>query len=160
MRQSPVASNLILLPKSSENQKPAGGTAIDEEDKELEQIEKLRKLAERKKWLDQLHIFQRFREVREEHALKNWQRHSVEWNQVQSALAKKARRDPNDLLMTRLGEYREFVEERELIEEALQMLEFRSLNFWKMGLKIGNDLLGLTLPLPLGGPRECLSFEF
>jgi hypothetical protein len=38
------------------------------------------------------------------------------------------------------------------------MLEFRSLNFWKMGLKIGNDLLGLTLPLPLGGPREFVFF--
>lgn len=56
--------------------------------------------------------------------------------------------------MARLGEYRQFIEERELIEEALMMLEHRSLDFWKMGMRIGNDLLGLTLPIPLGGPRE------
>jgi hypothetical protein len=40
-----------------------------------DQLDRLNKLIERKKWLNQLHIFQRFREVREERALKNWQRH-------------------------------------------------------------------------------------
>lgn len=56
--------------------------------------------------------------------------------------------------MARLGEYRQLVEEKELIEEALMMLEYKSVNFWKTGMQIGNDLLGLTLPMPSGGPRE------
>ena len=60
----------------------------------------------------------------------------------------------DQLLMARLGEYREFIEERELIEEALMMLEHKSVNFWKTGMRIGNDLLGLTFPMPTGGPRE------
>ena len=55
--------------------------------------------------------------------------------------------------MARLGEYRQFIEERDLIEEALRLLEERDINFWKMGIRIGNDLLGLTF-LPRGGPRE------
>ena len=56
--------------------------------------------------------------------------------------------------MTRLGEYREFVEERDLIEEALLLLEERNVSFWKTGLRIGNDLLGLSFQMPRGGPRQ------
>ena len=73
---------------------------------------------------------------------------------MEKTVSKRANRDSERLLMARLGEYRQFVEERELIEEALMMLEHKSVNFWKTGMRIGNDLLGLTLPMPSGGPRE------
>ncbi|KAJ3300526.1 hypothetical protein HK104_010468 [Borealophlyctis nickersoniae] len=97
---------------------------------------------------------ERAREVREEHALKNWQRHSVEWNRVEDAIAKKSGKTKQDLLMARLGEYRAKIEDRDLVEEALLLLEQQHVSFWKTGLKIGNDLLGLTMPLPKGGARQ------
>ena len=55
--------------------------------------------------------------------------------------------------MMRLGEYRELIEERDLIEEALDLLELRKVNFWSPGLRIGNDLLGLMVTMPKGGSR-------
>ncbi|KAI8903941.1 MYCBP-associated protein family-domain-containing protein [Powellomyces hirtus] len=114
-----------------------------------------RKQAEEKRmWLSQLHVFQRYREVREEHALKNWQRHSVQWNRTEAILAKKSKRTTSDLLMARIGEYRERLEEHELVETALRLLDEEHVDFWKTGLRLGSDLLGLTMPLPRGGPRQ------
>nr|KAJ3418507.1 Iron-sulfur assembly protein 1 [Polyrhizophydium stewartii] len=98
---------------------------------------------ERREWLNRLHIFQRYREVREEHALSNWKRHSIEWNRVEESIAKRTSKPAESLLMARLNEYRKFVEERDLIEEALLLLEEHNINFWKTGLRIGTDLLGL-----------------
>ncbi|KAI9203527.1 MYCBP-associated protein family-domain-containing protein [Polychytrium aggregatum] len=109
---------------------------------------------EKKRWFKKLHIFQRYRELREEHALKNWRRHSIEWAKVEARLSNKSKKSPEDILMARLGEHRMRLEERDLIEEALRLLESRNVNFWKTGIRIGNDLLGLTLPMPKGGPRE------
>ncbi|KAI8928440.1 MYCBP-associated protein family-domain-containing protein [Entophlyctis helioformis] len=109
---------------------------------------------DRREWLNRLHIFQRYREVREEHALSNWKRHSVEWNRVEESVAKRSNKPVEELLMTRLGEYRQFVEERDLIEEALLLLEEHKVNFWKTGLRIGNDLLGLCFQMPRGGLRQ------
>jgi hypothetical protein len=73
---------------------------------------------------------------------------------MEKLISKKSNKNPNQLLMARLGEYRQLVEEKELIEEALMMLEHKNVNFWKTGMRIGNDLLGLTLPMPRGGIRE------
>jgi hypothetical protein len=122
------------------------------------------KEAERKRqeWLDQLRIFEKYREVREQNALRNWQRHSIEWNRTERLIAKKSgkvykevsSKAPEELLMARLGEYRNIVESRDLIEEALLLLEQQNINFWKEGLKIGNDLLGLSFQMPKGGPRQ------
>ncbi|KAI8913683.1 MYCBP-associated protein family-domain-containing protein [Gorgonomyces haynaldii] len=109
---------------------------------------------ERKEWLQKLHIFQRFREVREEHALTNWHRHELEWAKIESLIAKKLGKQEDDLLMRRLGEYRQSMEEKDLIEQAMLLLEERHVNFWKSGLVIGNDLLGLHFSMPRGGPRE------
>jgi hypothetical protein len=75
---------------------------------------------------------------------------------MEKIVSKKSNKSTDQLLMARLGEYRQIVEEKELIEEALMMLEHKSVNFWKTGMRIGNDLLGLTLPMPRGGPREYL----
>ncbi|KAJ3155856.1 hypothetical protein HDU89_005414 [Geranomyces variabilis] len=117
--------------------------------------ESKRKQAEEKRmWLSQLHIFQRYREVREEHALKNWQRHSIQWQRTEALLAKKSQRTSSNLLMARLGEYRERLEAHELVETALRLLDEEHVDFWKMGLRLGSDLLGLTMPFPRGGPRQ------
>lgn len=56
--------------------------------------------------------------------------------------------------MARLGEYKQVVEGKQLIEEAMLLLEEQNINFWKEGLKIGNDLLGLSFQIPKGGPRQ------
>ncbi|KAJ3150782.1 hypothetical protein HDU86_006291 [Geranomyces michiganensis] len=58
------------------------------------------------------------------------------------------------LLMARLGEYRERLEAHELVETALRLLDEEHVDFWKMGLRLGSDLLGLTMPIPRGGPRQ------
>lgn len=55
--------------------------------------------------------------------------------------------------MSRLGDYREAIEERDLVEQALLLLEDKHVNFWKSGLRLGNDLLGLHFNMPRGGPR-------
>ena len=73
---------------------------------------------------------------------------------MEKLVSKKSNKSKDQLLMARLGEYRQIIEERNLIEEALMMLEHKSVNFWKTGMRIGNDLLGLTLPMPSGGLRE------
>ncbi|KAH6574215.1 hypothetical protein BASA62_002534 [Batrachochytrium salamandrivorans] len=109
---------------------------------------------ERKDWIKQLHIFQQYREMREEHALSNWKHHSVEWNRIEQKISNSTGKPVDELLMARLGEYREFVEERDLIEEALLLLEEQNVNFWKTGLRIGSDLLGLCFQMPRGGPRQ------
>lgn len=105
--------------------------------------------------LSQMKIFQKYREIRQENALRNWKRHAVEWQKIEQGLAGKVGKNPGDLLMARLGEYRAIVEERDLIEEALNLIERRNVGFWSQGLRIGNDLLGLTVTMPKGGPREC-----
>ncbi|KAI8615306.1 MYCBP-associated protein family-domain-containing protein [Chytriomyces sp. MP71] len=109
---------------------------------------------ERKRWLDRLYIFQRYRELREEHALRNWKRHSLQWARIERALASKSKKPHSDLLMARLGEYREKIEERDLIFEAFRLLEDQKINFWSKGLRIGNDLLGLIVTAPKGGVRK------
>jgi hypothetical protein len=76
------------------------------------------------------------------------------WHQLEERLARKLHKDPDTLLMTRLGEYRLLVEERDLIEEAINLIERKKNSFWYAGLRIGNDLLGLTVTMPQGGPRE------
>ncbi|EGF81875.1 hypothetical protein BATDEDRAFT_87286 [Batrachochytrium dendrobatidis JAM81] len=109
---------------------------------------------ERKEWLQKLHIFQKYREMREENALSNWKRHSIEWSRIEERIGKSIKKPADELLMARLGEYREFVEERDLIEEALMLLEEHNVNFWKTGLRLGSDLLGLCFQMPSGGPRQ------
>ncbi|KAJ3176561.1 hypothetical protein HK101_010402 [Irineochytrium annulatum] len=124
-----------------------------EVERRLEEAREKRRL-ERKRWLDRLHIFQRYRELREENALKNWKRHSVAWAKVERDISRNTSKTPQEMLMTRLGEYREKMEERDLIVEALKVMESRRIDFWSPGLRIGNDLLGLMVTMPEGGPRE------
>ncbi|KAJ3259213.1 hypothetical protein HK103_002860 [Boothiomyces macroporosus] len=130
---------------------------IDPQVQEREEKE----LNERKEWLNKLHIFQRYREIREEHALKNWERHCNDWSRMEQHISKRSGKvnrilykKPEDLLMARICEYRQVVEEKRLIEEALRVLEDQKIDFWKEGIKIGNDLLGLSFQLPSGGPRQ------
>jgi hypothetical protein len=69
-------------------------------------------------------------------------------------MSKKLGKDPKLLLSRRLGEYRKFIEEKDLVEQALLLLEEKNVNFWKSGLRIGTDLLGLTMSMPRGGARQ------
>ncbi|KAI8847483.1 MYCBP-associated protein family-domain-containing protein [Chytridium lagenaria] len=140
-----VAAETALLEKEITN---ASGNRKGEE--ELEE----KRRSERKRMMERLHIFQRYRETREEHALRNWKRHSIQWAKVERELAKHTGKDEDHLLMCRLGEYRERIEEQELIEEALALLEQKQINFWAPGLRIGNDLLGLMVTMPTGGQRQ------
>ncbi|KAJ3116804.1 hypothetical protein HDU96_008700 [Phlyctochytrium bullatum] len=89
-----------------------------------------RKREERKRFMNRLHIFQRYREMREEHALRNWKRHSVEWAKMERELAKQTKKQPEHLLMCQLGEFRERLEEQALVEEAMALLEHRDIEFW------------------------------
>ncbi|TPX30263.1 hypothetical protein SmJEL517_g06142 [Synchytrium microbalum] len=90
---------------------------------------------------------------REQRALRNWQRHSVGWEQVEQSLSKHTGKNTSELLMSRLGEYRLHVEERELAE-GMSDTPGRDPFFWVTGIRIGTDLLGITLPMPRGGARE------
>ncbi|KAJ3097716.1 hypothetical protein HK100_005279, partial [Physocladia obscura] len=123
-----------------------------EEERKIEQqrVERLaaakkKQLNDRKRWLNRLYIFQRYRELREERALRNWKRHIYQ---------RKKKKSRTELLMSRLGEHRERMEDRELIYEAFQLLEDQKVNFWSKGLRIGSELLGLIVTIPKGGPRR------
>ncbi|KAJ3095464.1 hypothetical protein HDU97_006906 [Phlyctochytrium planicorne] len=126
---------------------------VNKEDEEKERKRKGEERKRRKKMMERLHVFQRYRETRESHALRNWKRHSVEWAKVERGVAEKIGKQPHNLLMCQLGAYREKIEEQELIEEAVALLEQREIGFWAPGLRIGNDLLGLMVTMPSGGPR-------
>jgi hypothetical protein len=56
--------------------------------------------------------------------------------------------------MAKIAEYRLLVEESEFLEEALRLIEKNDIDFWRSGMRIGSELLGLTFPMPKGGPRE------
>ncbi|KAJ3402860.1 hypothetical protein HDU80_004705 [Chytriomyces hyalinus] len=124
-----------------------------EKEAKLKEVHEREQL-ERKRWLERLYIFQKYREVREEHALRNWKRHSRQWARVERTLTKTSKKDKSELLMARLGEFREKIEERDLIYEAFRLLEDQKVNFWSKGLRIGNDLLGLIVTAPKGGVRK------
>jgi hypothetical protein len=115
-----------------------------------------REKQEKKEWLKKVHVFQRYMELRQERALSNWQRHSVEWNRIEQTISKQINRNASESLMVKIAEYRLLVEESEFLEEALRLIEKSELDFWRSGLRIGSELLGLTFPMPKGGPREYL----
>ncbi|KAI8898310.1 MYCBP-associated protein family-domain-containing protein [Globomyces pollinis-pini] len=117
-------------------------------------LQKKQEMELRKERLNQMHIFQRYQDIREEHALQNWKRHSVEWNRMEQRLVSKSQKSSDELLMARLGEYRMVVEEKTLIEEALHVMEDHQIDFWKEGIRIGSDLLGLSFQPPIGGQRQ------
>ncbi|KAJ3358858.1 hypothetical protein GGF32_009954 [Allomyces javanicus] len=98
-------------------------------------------------------LFRNFLNLRQERALRNWQRHSIGWVKTEQRLASRVGKGPEELLMARINEFRQFMEERELVEEAIKVLE-ANYDFWMTGLSIGHDLLGLNLPLPRSGPRS------
>ncbi|KAI8802144.1 MYCBP-associated protein family-domain-containing protein [Cladochytrium replicatum] len=102
----------------------------------------------------QLHIFQKYRELRQQHALLNWKRHTINWQITEEILSRRTNKATDNLLMSKLGEFRHNVEEQNLIEEAQALLESKNVQFWKENIWLGSDLLGLTHSLPLSGPRE------
>ncbi|KAJ1562674.1 hypothetical protein HK405_009270, partial [Cladochytrium tenue] len=125
----------------------AGAAAERAKEEDLERDARRR----RRDWLGRLHAFQRYVELREERALRNWRRHRVEWMRVERRVAAEAGKDTGDLLMARLGEFRERMEEQALVEEALRLLETEPVEFWGTGIRLGNDLLGLMATIPRGG---------
>lgn len=52
----------------------------------------------RRALLQQMKVFQKYRILRQEHALRNWQRHSVQWAQLEDRLAGKLGRVGGEFL--------------------------------------------------------------
>ena len=46
------------------------------------------------------------------------------------------------------------MEEQNLIEQALLFIEAKHIPFWKTGIQVGTDLLGIHSTLPSGGHRS------
>ncbi|KND00524.1 uncharacterized protein SPPG_04835 [Spizellomyces punctatus DAOM BR117] len=126
-----------------------------EEKERSDREEKRRRVEEeRQRWLGKLRIFQRYIELRETHALKTWTRHSHVWSKNESHISKATRRSKSHLLMSRLNTHRQKVERSRLIETALRVLEEEHVEFWRVGCRVGSELLGLVMPIPKGGPRQ------
>ncbi|KAI9223556.1 MYCBP-associated protein family-domain-containing protein [Blastocladiella britannica] len=94
-------------------------------------------------------LFTNYMHMRQERALKNWQKHSIAWQTAEEKLAQGLGKVP---LMSKTHLYRASVEQHHLIEEAICVLEAHY-DYWLRGLRIGHDLLGLNFPLPPQGPR-------
>jgi hypothetical protein len=56
--------------------------------------------------------------------------------------------------MSKVLKYRLMVEDHQLIQEAIKVLEQGGGIEWKTMLTIGDELLGIHVPMPKGGPRE------
>eukprot|EP00833_Pecoramyces_ruminatium_P005215 jgi/Orpsp1_1/1179247/evm.model.c7180000068601.2 len=109
---------------------------------------------EDKKKKKQVHIFQKYCELKEKHALENWKRHSIEWSRIEDHIAKKLNRDKSKNLSRQLTEFGLQKETNRLFEETYDFLGDKNLFFWKDGLTIGYELLGFHITIPRGGPRE------
>jgi len=109
---------------------------------------------EDKKKKKQIHIFQKYCEVKERHALENWKRHSIEWSRMEDFIAKKLHRDKSKNLSRQLTEFGLLNETYRLFEETYDFLGDKNLPFWKNGLTVGSELLGFHITIPRGGPRE------
>jgi len=109
---------------------------------------------EDKKKKKQIHIFQKYCEVKERHALENWKRHSIEWSKIEEHIAKKINRDKSQNLSRQLTEFGLQKEYYRLFEETYEFLDDKNLPFWRDGLTIGYELLGFHINIPRGGPRE------
>lgn len=112
-------------------------------------------LEERKK-KNQIHIFQKYCEVKERHALENWKRHSIEWSKIEDHIAKKINRDKSKNLTRQLTEFGLQKETNRIFEETYDFLGDKDLPFWRDGLTVGYELLGFHITIPRGGPREIV----
>ncbi|KAI9093795.1 MYCBP-associated protein family-domain-containing protein [Phlyctochytrium arcticum] len=129
-------------------------TGLSDDQKAVLEESQRQQQEERRRWLSRLHVFQRYLELRETHALRTWQRHSLEWSRIENHLARASQKTRSQLLMANLNAYRQKLEHKELVETAMRLLEEREMGFWKTGLRVGSELLGLVAPMPRGGPRQ------
>jgi len=111
---------------------------------------------EDKKKSRRLHIFQKYCELKEKHALENWKRHSIEWSKIEDYIAKKLHRNKSKNLSRQLTEFGLRQETNHIFKETFDFLGDKNLPFWKDGLTIGYELLGFHINIPRGGPREIV----
>ncbi|ORX55358.1 hypothetical protein BCR36DRAFT_321391 [Piromyces finnis] len=109
---------------------------------------------EDRKKKNHIHIFQKYCEVKERHALENWKRHSIEWSKIEDNIAKKINRDKSQNLNRQLTEFGLKREYYRLFENTYDFLDDKNLPFWRDGLTVGYELLGYHISIPRGGPRE------
>ena len=94
-------------------------------------------------------------EQREAHALRNWKQMQITWSKAKKVLAKKLKKHPDDLVLSRAEEFREKREEYDLIDNATPFHLKHGSEYWMMSLRgmgtrfvpVGNIFSGLFCPV-------------
>ena len=114
-----------------------------------------RELAEEEEDEVDMLVCDRVVEQREAHALKNWMKMQVTWSKAKKVLAKKLKKHPDDLVLSRAEEFREKREEYDLIDNATPLHMKHGSEYWMMSLRgvgtryvpVGNIFSGLFCPV-------------
>lgn len=73
---------------------------------------------DRLKNIKAMHIFERFEETRQPHIMARHAKRQAEWNAFRTRMARRLKKDPDDLVINRAEEYRLMLEEQDLITKA------------------------------------------
>ncbi|KDO24735.1 hypothetical protein SPRG_10269 [Saprolegnia parasitica CBS 223.65] len=112
-------------------------------------------LIEYKKKLRQMPIHERIAMAREKNVLLIWEKRNREWEQFKAKIAHKLHKSQDDLVMSKAGEYRQQMEEYDLINKATPQVEKHGNDYWTVSLRdegtrfvpVGNVFSGLFCPI-------------
>ncbi|EQC29481.1 hypothetical protein SDRG_12729 [Saprolegnia diclina VS20] len=112
-------------------------------------------LIEYKKKLRQMPIHERIAMAREKNVLLIWEKRNREWEQFKTKISQKLHKAQDDLVMSKAGEYRQQMEEYDLINKATPQVEKHGNDYWTVSLRdegtrfvpVGNVFSGLFCPI-------------
>ena len=123
----------------------------------MKRAQKARKRDEKQRadLLKGLTIHERTALLKEERARKRWEQQQQEWQRFKSAMARKLGRDESKLVVSHAEEYREMVEEYDMIQKATPPDQKHGSEYWMMSLRgegtryvaVGNIFSGLFCPV-------------
>ena len=100
-------------------------------------------------------VSERFGSNREQQILRKWEQRKTSWSNFKEKIAVKLNRDVDQLVISKADEYREQMEEYQVIQSAIPPHERYGANYWEMSLHgigsrtipIGNIFSGLFCPI-------------
>ena len=128
--------------------------AVSKAQKRYEQISQ--KEAERKERVNALiPVSERLEENKESAIISKWEERQRYWDNYKKRIAKKLNTTPGSLVISKADEYREQMEEYQVIQSAIPAHERYGANYWEMSLRgigsrtipIGNIFSGLFCPI-------------
>ncbi|ETV80358.1 hypothetical protein, variant [Aphanomyces astaci] len=136
-----------LPPESQATQPPNVGSSPGNNSKQA--------LKEYKKMLRAMPIHERISMEREKNVLLIWETRNREWEKFRAKMSKKLNKPETDLVMVKASEYRQQMEEYDLINKATPQEEKHGNDYWSVSLRdegtrfvpVGNVFSGLFCPV-------------